>query len=101
MGTRVYLAHSREEVVGDLVVERPRQERDELAVVGVVHARLYLRARAPGAFSVRVSCSTNKQQKKHHTPHMATTNKHASLHSVRYTKETARRSAVTANMFGW
>lgn len=37
-----YLADSREEVVGDLVVKRAGQEGDELAVVGVVHARLDL-----------------------------------------------------------
>jgi len=38
----LYLADSWEEVMRDLIVEGPRQEGHELAVVGVVHARFHL-----------------------------------------------------------
>lgn len=51
-----YLADSREEVVGDLVVKGAGQEGDELAGVGVVHARFNL-TKQSGSVSVGRACS--------------------------------------------
>lgn len=66
-GMLTYLANSREEVVGDLVVQRPRQKRDELAVVGVVDARLDLRVRQaqraqPAQHATRYTQGLRRQQ---------------------------------------
>lgn len=80
----MYLAHSREEVVGDLVVERTRQESDELAVMGVVHARLDLRVRP--ARSRFDKASGNKNQKRQKKSMDTKTDSPTDLHAFAVTR---------------